>query len=138
MKFQFSLARLLMATTMVAVVFGLARLMLNEEISSFVVLIAVLAGDLGLLVLIAQKKSDLYRILSTITVILAGFSIVAALLLIGGPDSSRIFWLLVMLPLIILFFLLLSFINRKIEKMEKEESKLDDELSNDPSGPREP
>ena len=56
MKFQFSIARLLMATAMVALTFGLARMMFDKEISSAVVFVAVLAADLGLLVLVRRRN----------------------------------------------------------------------------------
>ena len=51
MRFQFSIARLLMATAMVALTFGLARWMLDKEISSFVIFVSALAADSGLIVL---------------------------------------------------------------------------------------
>jgi hypothetical protein len=66
MKFQFSIARLLWATAMVALTFGVARLLLDKAISTYAIAVAVFAADFGLLVLIAQKKSDLYLILRAI------------------------------------------------------------------------
>jgi L-lactate permease len=124
MKFQFSLARLLMATAMVALTFGLARMMLGKEISSFAIFVGVLAADLGLLVLAAQKKGDLYRILRVITVVLAIIFIYVSIFstaeLISARFYSRLLPVLgVVLPLAIIMIFLSVFFSKRINKIER-------------------
>jgi hypothetical protein len=69
MKFQFSISRLLAATAIVALTFGLARLEFGKDISNYAILFSILAADLGLLVLVAQKAMDFYQILRTLSAI---------------------------------------------------------------------
>lgn len=132
MKFQFSIARLLMVTAMVALTFGLARMMLDKKISTYVVFVAVLAADLGLLVLVAQKRSDFYRILHVLVLtfgsIVLCFFAIASLTLIINPDPlnpfSRVFLRLLFIFLIGTSLMLLSlFFSRKIKGIEKSDKK---------------
>jgi hypothetical protein len=119
MKFQFSIARLLMATAMVALTFGLARMMLDKQISSYAIFIGVLAADLGLIVLVAQKRSDLYRILNILVVVLGTALIMASVCLWGEVRSS---WIkLVLLALGISMIPLFIFLKRQIAKAEANE-----------------
>lgn len=126
MRFQFSLARLLMATAMVALTFGLARWMLDKAISTYVVLIGVLAVDLGLLVIVAQKRSDIFRILRAIVFTLLwvfSFATLAIVVpIVAQLRYPREIWPLVVVVsidiVLILLLIVFSFLVKKAEIKE--------------------
>jgi hypothetical protein len=122
MKFQFSIARFLMATAMVALTFGLARMLLDKKISSFAILITAIAADLGLLVLVAQKKSDIFRVLRVVAIVLCCFSANAVLVcfvnLIQNPSKTVLIWFLIILSTGLLMGFLSIFLGKMIKKAE--------------------
>jgi hypothetical protein len=114
-----------MATAMVALIFGLARMLLDKQISSFVIFIAAVAADLGLLVLIAQKKSDLLRILRVIALLIFGISLIATVVCCTRfffiPLSSLPFLLICSVVSVGMFFLCRVLDNKINELSEKEQ-----------------
>jgi hypothetical protein len=128
MKFQFSIARLLAATTMVALTFGLARSMLGKDISSAAIFVAVLAADLGLLVLVAQKKKDVYCIFRILTFMLGcvfGFPVLVFLVNREPPAD----WIRIVLAVLcvasfaLCFFFNMKIINAELKEVEDEQKR---------------
>jgi hypothetical protein len=123
-----------MATAMVAITFGLARTMLDKQISSYVIFVTIIAADLGLLVLVAQKKSDIYRILHVIILtfgsIIQCFFTIESVTRIINPDPvnpiSEV-WLRMLVTFLIGASLMVIsiFLSRKIEKLKKKEIERD-------------
>jgi hypothetical protein len=140
MKFQFSIARLLMATAIVALTFGLARMMFGEKISSYVIFTAFSATILGLLVIIAQKRSDIYRVIHAfvfITFCVLGFSTLVILL----DPVFRAFFSIGLVALLIsdvLLILLILLLNKLIAKAEAKENERDRQQGNDSTKLKEP
>jgi hypothetical protein len=134
MRFQFSLARLLMATAMVALTFGLARMMLDKAISTYVILIGALAVDLGLLVLVAQKKSDIFRILRAIIFTLLWISGFATLSIVAQLRYYRRYVspLIIVVAFDIVLILLLVAFNYLVKKAERKEGKKDADAGKSP------
>ena len=120
-----------MATAMVALTFGLARLMLDKEISRAVVFVAVLAADLGLLVLVAQKKSDLYRIFRISAVVLSCIFGIPILPCIISDSSSCFFALVVLLPITVVLIFLAILFHKLIVKSEAREHESDHKRENE-------
>jgi hypothetical protein len=130
MKFQFSIARFLMATAMVALIFGLARMLLDKQISSYVFSIAAVAADLGLLVLVAQKKSDLLRILRIIVGCFCYLCGSGVMICIFSMNFQAVaIGLLVLLPIgvsLTIVCIILSKIIKKMDAKERKETLLDE------------
>jgi peptidoglycan/LPS O-acetylase OafA/YrhL len=84
-RFQFSLARLLAATTVVAIVFGLSRMYFVAADAIHYSFSGLVGAALGVLVLFV-KKSDLPRI--AMSVLLGGFGALVGLIL-GAPGGLR-------------------------------------------------
>jgi len=73
-----------MATAMVALTFGLARMVLEEEISNFAIWIGALAVDTGLIVLVARTRTDLYRIVRVLLLLSCLPTLLLAFIMIFG------------------------------------------------------
>jgi cytochrome c oxidase subunit IV len=122
-----------MATAMVALTFGLARWMLDKAISTYVILIGVLAVDLGLLVLVAQKKSDIFRILRAIVfTLICVFGFAALLILAELPHIHSVWPLAVVVSIVIAMILLLVAFNLLVKKADIKEGRKDAEAGDSP------
>ncbi|MCC6126954.1 MAG: hypothetical protein IT426_18495 [Pirellulales bacterium] len=121
MKFQFSIVRLLMATAMFALIFGLARLALEEELAVNAIYIFALAVYWGLIVLVARKRSDLYRILRIFVLAMCIPAFLASLVLIHDSPTSFPAWGFVWLASGVAMIWLILLFNRLIAKAKKKE-----------------
>lgn len=125
--FQFSIARLLVATAVVALTFGIARLLFDEQISWHLLWISGLAACFYLLVFVIQKKSDFLRTIHVTVVLLLCVLAFPTFVLMLSPDLWRFFVILLaidMVPIILILWL-----NRLIAKAEAKEKQ--DEIKRD-------
>jgi hypothetical protein len=114
-----------MATAMFALIFGLARLALEEELAENAIYIFALAVYWGLIVIVARKRSDLYRVLriaaiGIILLSLSSFLIGDFSLYYGGPIFSGA-WRIVFFAISVAMILLIYLFNRLIAKAEAKE-----------------
>jgi hypothetical protein len=133
MKFQFSIARLLMATAMVALTFGVARMLLDKAISSYAIAVGVFAADFGLLVLVAQKRSDFYRIIRVIDFMLLVISVFATIgIFFDLRFGTPVYALVIAVSIDIVLLLLFVVFCRLIKRAEANESRRDADSGKSP------
>jgi hypothetical protein len=119
MKFQFSIARLLMATAMVALTFGLARMILDDEIANYSASVALLSLDMALIAFIPKNRTDFYRILRAAIFLICCATILAYPIL-DYPSSNIV--VIGGFAIFTLGAVMIFYISKLIANREREES----------------